>query len=68
MDLRGALYAFGDTIAERFVDHKKRDVFGVVRVGATGRTVGLPLWESLEILGAEESLRRMRAAQGKLAS
>lgn len=38
-----------------------------VRVAVTGRTVGLPLFESLEVLGREESLRRIRAAQRRLA-
>jgi glutamyl-tRNA synthetase len=33
-----------------------------VRVAVTGRTVGLPLFESLEALGRDESLRRMRRA------
>jgi glutamyl-tRNA synthetase len=38
-----------------------------VRVAVTGRTVGLPLFESLEVLGREESLRRVRAALARLA-
>jgi glutamyl-tRNA synthetase len=33
-----------------------------VRVAVTGRTVGPPLFEALEVLGRDESLRRMRAA------
>jgi glutamyl-tRNA synthetase len=33
-----------------------------VRVAVTGRTVGLPLFESLEILGRERTLARLRAA------
>jgi glutamyl-tRNA synthetase len=33
-----------------------------VRVAITGRTVGLPLFESLEVLGREKSLARLRAA------
>jgi glutamyl-tRNA synthetase len=33
-----------------------------VRVAVTGRTVGPPLFESLELLGADESLRRVQAA------
>ncbi|ABW11122.1 glutamyl-tRNA synthetase [Parafrankia sp. EAN1pec] len=37
-----------------------------VRVAVTGRTVGLPLFESLEILGREETLRRLRAAVERL--
>nr|WP_202538905.1 glutamate--tRNA ligase [Streptomyces sp. SID8379] len=37
-----------------------------VRVAVTGRTVGLPLFESLEILGKEETLARVDAALAKL--
>ncbi|MEV0117044.1 glutamate--tRNA ligase [Streptomyces sp. NPDC050844] len=39
-----------------------------VRVAVTGRTVGLPLFESLEILGKEKSLSRIDAALTKLAA
>ncbi|OEJ94250.1 glutamate--tRNA ligase [Streptomyces thermolilacinus] len=38
-----------------------------VRVAVTGRTVGLPLFESLEILGKERTLSRIDAALAKLA-
>lgn len=38
-----------------------------VRVAVTGRTVGLPLFESLEILGKEKSLSRIDATLAKLA-
>jgi glutamyl-tRNA synthetase len=37
-----------------------------VRVAVTGRTVGLPLFESIEVLGRERTLRRLRAARTKL--
>ncbi|WP_283134158.1 glutamate--tRNA ligase [Rhizohabitans arisaemae] len=37
-----------------------------VRVAVTGRTVGLPLFESLELLGRERVERRLRAALAKL--
>ncbi|MFE1782114.1 glutamate--tRNA ligase, partial [Streptomyces sp. NPDC059506] len=37
-----------------------------VRVAVTGRTVGLPLFESLEILGRERVLARLDAASAKL--
>ena len=33
-----------------------------VRVAVTGRSVGLPLFESLEVLGRDRSLARLRAA------
>ncbi|MFF3291082.1 glutamate--tRNA ligase [Streptomyces sp. NPDC003023] len=39
-----------------------------VRVAVTGRTVGLPLFESLEILGKEKTLARIDAALAKLAA
>ncbi|MDX3520842.1 glutamate--tRNA ligase [Streptomyces scabiei] len=39
-----------------------------VRVAVTGRTVGLPLFESLEILGREKTLARIDAALAKLAA
>ncbi len=37
-----------------------------VRVAVTGRTVGLPLFESLQVLGREETLRRIAAARERL--
>ncbi|RAJ71948.1 glutamyl-tRNA synthetase [Streptomyces sp. PsTaAH-137] len=39
-----------------------------VRVAVTGRTVGLPLFESLEILGKDKTLSRIDAALAKLLS
>ena len=39
-----------------------------VRVSVTGRTVGLPLFESLEVLGRERTLTRVRAALTKLSA
>ncbi|MEU1622307.1 glutamate--tRNA ligase [Streptomyces sp. NPDC005722] len=38
-----------------------------VRVAVTGRTVGLPLFESLEVLGRERTLARVDATLAKLA-
>jgi glutamyl-tRNA synthetase len=38
-----------------------------VRVAVTGRTIGLPLFESLQVLGRPESLRRISAARARLA-
>jgi glutamyl-tRNA synthetase len=40
---------------------------GPVRVAITGRSVGPPLFESLELLGREPSLRRLEAARKRLA-
>ncbi|WP_433259066.1 glutamate--tRNA ligase [Streptosporangium sp. CA-135522] len=37
-----------------------------VRVAVTGRTVGLPLFESIEALGRERSMERIRAALARL--
>ncbi len=37
-----------------------------VRVAVTGRSVGPPLFESLEVLGRERSLARLRAARARL--
>ena len=39
-----------------------------VRVAITGRTVGLPLFESLEALGRDRTLARIAAAQARLTS
>lgn len=37
-----------------------------VRVAVTGRTVGPPLWETLELLGRERALARLHAARARL--
>jgi glutamyl-tRNA synthetase len=37
-----------------------------VRVAVTGRSVGLPLFESLAVLGRERTLARLRAAHVRL--
>ena len=37
-----------------------------VRIAVTGRTVGPPLFESLESLGRDESLRRLRVAEATI--
>jgi glutamyl-tRNA synthetase len=42
---------------------KPRNAYGPVRVAITGRTVSPPLFESMQLLGRERSLGRMRAAQ-----
>ncbi|MBY8841560.1 glutamate--tRNA ligase [Streptomyces sp. SP2-10] len=39
-----------------------------VRVAVTGRTVGLPLFESLEVLGKEKTLARIDAALARLSA
>ena len=42
---------------------KPRKAFGPIRVAITGATVSPPLFESLELLGRERSLRRLREAR-----
>jgi glutamyl-tRNA synthetase len=39
---------------------KPRKAFGPIRVAATGASISPPLFESLELLGRERSLRRLR--------
>ena len=39
-----------------------------VRVAVTGRTVGPPLFESLEVLGQQETLERMRVARSRIST
>jgi glutamyl-tRNA synthetase len=42
---------------------KAGDLFGVIRVAITGRTAAPPLFETMEVLGRETSLSRMRRAR-----
>lgn len=42
---------------------KPKPAFAPVRVGATGRTISPPLYESLELLGRDRTLLRLRAAR-----
>ena len=39
-----------------------------VRLAVTGRSVGPPLWESLELLGRDRTIARLDAAQARLSS
>jgi glutamyl-tRNA synthetase len=41
---------------------KPRVAFQAVRVAVTGRTVSPPLYESMELLGRESSMLRLRSA------
>jgi glutamyl-tRNA synthetase len=43
---------------------KPKSAFGPVRVAVTGKTVSPPLFESIELLGAERTLRRLDAVLG----
>lgn len=45
---------------------KAGDLFMVLRVAVSGSTQSLPLFESMEVLGKEESLRRIDAALAKM--
>ena len=42
---------------------KPRKAFGPIRVAVTGATVSPPLYESMELLGSERSLHRLREAR-----
>jgi glutamyl-tRNA synthetase len=61
--LKAALEAVG---AERGLKLGKAQA--PVRVAVTGRSVGLPLFESLEVLGRERTLARLRSALDRLAT
>ena len=43
---------------------KPQDAFGPVRVAVTGRRVSPPLFESMELLGRDRTLARLREALG----
>ncbi|MEX1193970.1 MAG: glutamate--tRNA ligase [Dehalococcoidia bacterium] len=45
---------------------KAGDLFGVVRVAITGKTAAPPLFETMEVLGREVTLARLREALGRL--
>ena len=45
---------------------KPRKAFGPVRVAISGKTVSPPLYESMELLGRDVSLARLRAARATL--
>jgi glutamyl-tRNA synthetase len=45
---------------------KAGDLFGLVRVAITGRTAAPPLFETMEVLGPETTLVRLRSAGNRL--
>ncbi|MFV8262863.1 glutamate--tRNA ligase [Mycolicibacterium peregrinum] len=45
---------------------KPRKAFGPIRVAVTGATISPPLFESMELLGADRSLTRLRSARVRL--
>ncbi|MFL6022091.1 MAG: glutamate--tRNA ligase, partial [Marmoricola sp.] len=56
--------AIDEALRAKLVDElgiKPRNAFGPVRVAITGRRISPPLFESLELLGREETLRRLDA-------
>jgi glutamyl-tRNA synthetase len=59
--LEDALFGFGDAQGI-----KRGQAQAPIRVAVTGRTVGPPLLESLELLGREPTLDRVRAARARL--
>ena len=62
--------ALEESLRARIVDEmgvKPRLAFGPLRVAVTGRQVSPPLFESMEILGRESSLTRLRALRASLA-
>lgn len=60
-----ALHELTAEIAERH-GAKLGKATGPIRVSVTGRSVGPPLFESLEVLGRERTLDRLRAARARL--
>jgi glutamyl-tRNA synthetase len=60
-----ALHQVTASLAEA-VGRKLGKAQAPIRVAVTGRRVGPPLFESLALLGREETLRRLRSAQARL--
>jgi glutamyl-tRNA synthetase len=57
--------AIDEALRARLVEElglKPRNAFGPVRVAVSGRRISPPLFESLELLGREETLARLEAA------
>ncbi len=59
--------ALKDSLLEKMA-LKPRKAFGPVRVAATGASVSPPLFESLELLGRQRSLARLRAGRDRAAA
>ena len=47
---------------------KEKDLFMCLRVAVTGSTVSPPLFQSMELLGREKTLARLRAADVEVES
>jgi glutamyl-tRNA synthetase len=63
---RDALHAAFIALAARLEVNASK-LQGPIRVAVTGRIVGLPLFELLEWLGRDETLRRLEAGRARLA-
>jgi glutamyl-tRNA synthetase len=63
---RDALHAEFIALASRLEVNASK-LQGPIRVAVTGRIVGLPLFELLEWLGRDETLRRLEAGRARLA-
>ena len=61
---RDAIHALVVNVGERF-EWNLRKTQAPVRCAITGRLIGPPLFESIEILGRDESIRRLRAASAR---
>jgi glutamyl-tRNA synthetase len=59
--------ALKDALIEK-LGLKPRKAFGPIRVAATGTTISPPLFESLELLGRDRSLGRLRSARDQTAA
>ena len=58
--------AIGETLKGALIDGlglKPRKAFGPLRVAVTGETISPPLYESMELLGRERSMHRLREAR-----
>jgi glutamyl-tRNA synthetase len=62
-----ALHEVTAALAERH-DLKLAKAQAPIRVAVTGRSVGIPLFESLHVLGRERTLERLRRAKDRLSS
>jgi glutamyl-tRNA synthetase len=60
-----ALHEALEAVAER-QGSKLGKAQAPVRVAVTGRTVGPPLFESLEVLGRERTMSRLRSARARV--
>ena len=61
----GELEQHLNTVLVQELGLKPRQAYGPVRVAVTGRAVSPPLFESLELLGRDRTLARLRAARDR---